>query len=177
MNVSRRSAKSVEYEDISDTNLSQDMYISEEYEPSDCGAEDECTDVKPNNHNLQMFTVENVTTTDTEKDRQERTNVPVDQMFIEEDEIENYNTPGREWPLTIHRSSYERDPNSSRDIQTNELLMDEMDTFFLSMSKALKKLPPMEQIKVRSQVYNLVTRAEMNWLQKSNTPSPNSKDT
>lgn len=144
--------KTVDYEDHTDISRNdQDFYISEEYEASEL--DETQTEEKIRTEKLELYVVENTSNHDP---------LTADEMYIEEDEIEGYNAD-------INRSfkRFDRKRNSYREQDAqNELLLDEMDSFFLSMSKALKKLPRVEQIQVRSQVYDLVTNAEMEWLQK-----------
>lgn len=51
--------------------------------------------------------------------------------------------------------------STSRNSLSSYQVLDEMDTFFLSMSKTLKNLSRLDQIEVRSKVYEIVTQAEL----------------
>ncbi len=137
------------------------MLVSEEYEQSE--NDDLQFDSKPSIEKLHMFMMD-------KSNPQRFSSISADQMYIEEDEIENIPITPESPPVASHSTTSRH--SSHRESQSHtELLIDEMDTFFLSMSKALKKLPRVQQIEVRSKVYNLVTGAEMEWLQKNSTKS------
>lgn len=146
----------------------QDIFISEEYEQP-IELDDSQPETKPSSENLQMFVV----------GKQAASSSPTgaDEMYIEEDEIENVpvDTDGASDSFAQFGQLQHKRPAKRREVVA-EIVLDEMDSFFLSMSKALKKLPQVEQINVRSQVYNLITRAEIDWLQKGpSTPTTPSK--
>lgn len=118
------------------------------------------SDAKPSSENLQHYLVENSEEpADSERypERSGKIFVKSPLHIYEEEEHLEYD---KEWELpTKHRRPHDLS------IQT----LDEMDTFFLSMSKTLKKLPKLDQIKVRTEIYEVVTQAEVQWLQKSDT--------
>lgn len=192
----RKSAKwaSFDYETSSTDPLgqSQDLFISEEYEQSS-ELDDQQPDTKPSSENLQLFLVgKPAASSSPSADSQSRSHhssrsqqatalisaAVADEMYIEEDEIENVpvDTEGSDSFASYSQHEHKRLSVTTGAYQklrnlAGEIALDEIDSFFLSMSKALKKLPQVEQIHVRSQVYNLVTRAEISWLQKTSSPT------
>lgn len=83
----------------------------------------------------------------------------------------------REWESALHRRAdagpliAETSVSSARSTSMSSYhVLDEMDTFFLSMSKTLKNLPRFDQIDVRSKVYDLITQAELKWLEAEEKP-------
>lgn len=153
------------------------MYISEEYEHSDV----EEAELKPNAENLQQYLVDNASNDHSEVHgfhHPERSksnsssvayNKSLEELYEEEDEVvlERYDSD-KNWNVGANvKQRYSSSSVAAADELSYLTTLDEMDTFFLSMSKTLKKLPKIDQIKVRCQVYNTVTQAEINWLEKT----------
>lgn len=171
----------------------QDLLISEEYVGSGEPTDDSAEDMKPRRETLRTFVVGKPVAASSPPGRQRHqgrrcqtspsmlTAADADEMYIEEDEIENvpidsdggdsFTLPQRLGGQLLQQRLFGGGGGAAEyATKAAELGLDEMDSFFLSMSKALKKLPQVEQINVRSQVYELVTRAEISWLRKASPP-------
>ncbi|XP_065206321.1 uncharacterized protein LOC135835816 [Planococcus citri] len=178
----KKSKASVTIDDATDSR-SHELYISEEYEQSS-DMEDDSTELKPTVQSLQHYLIENAADQvefqryverETAKSSATYPKSPEDLCEEESLVMDRSADSEREWESALHsrQSGGEvmatettiASRASTRSNLASYQGLDEMDTFFLSMSKTLKKLPRFDQIDVRSKVYDIVTQAELKRLQ------------
>ncbi|XP_047035023.1 hyphally regulated cell wall protein 1-like [Helicoverpa zea] len=77
-----------------------------------------------------------------------------------------------------HHSSIIPEPTTTAEILNKYIEskkeVDAIDSFFQTMAATVKKLPKREQVRIKRQIFNMVTDAELNYIE--GTPAPTSED-